>query len=101
MMSTIPAPSIVNRPNDEKRKLLAVLVRDLMETEGSPLSVQDAAGDVVVYSVPHNARVSAERAMRAATPEDLALLQRRATDLTGSLSLDEAIHLPRAQSQEP
>ena len=93
-MSTIPVPPIAELATEEKRRLLAVPVRDLMGTERAPLSVRDDGGDVVVYSVPRNARAPAERAMREATPEELATLQRRATDLTGSLSLDDAIHLP-------
>ena len=88
---------------DVKRQLLARLARDLMGPSGEPLSVKDeAGGEVTVYLVPADARARAGAAMREATPERLAELQRRAETPNDSFSLEEALGLrdnPEAQSQ--
>jgi hypothetical protein len=94
-MSTANLPAIESLSTEAKRQLLARLARDLMAASGEPLSVEDAAGEVVVYTVPADARARAERAMREASPEFLAELRRRAETLEDSFSHEEALRLAR------
>jgi hypothetical protein len=102
-MPTANLPAIDGLSTEAKRQLLARLARDLMSASGEPLSVRDeAGGEVMVYVVPPDARERAERAMREASPERLAELQRRAETPDDSFSLEEALGLrgnPEAQSR--
>ena len=91
--------SVRGLPAETKRQLLAMLARDLLPTSGASLSVSDAAGEVVVYAVPADARARAERAMREATPERLAELQRRAATPENSFSVEELLKLARPASE--
>lgn len=90
----LTAESVRELSTETKRQLLALLARDLMAASGAPVSVADAAGELVVYSVPADARARAERAMRAASPEYLAELERRASTPEDSMSLEEVLRLP-------
>jgi hypothetical protein len=95
-MSTANLPAIDTLSVEAKRQLLAILARDLMAVSGEPLSVRDeAGGEVMVYVVPPGARARAERAMRDATSERLAELQRRAETPEDSFSHEEALKLAR------
>jgi hypothetical protein len=97
-MSTANLPAIDGLSTEAKRQLLAKLARDLMAPSGEPLSVRDeAGGEVMVYVVPPDAR--AERAMREASPERLAELQRRAETPEDSFSHEEALRLARPASE--
>ena len=102
-MATANLPAIDSLSTEAKRQLLALLARDLTSPSGEPLSVRDeAVGEVTVYVVPPDARARAERAMREATPERLAELQRRAQTPDDSFSLEEALGSrdnPEAQSR--
>jgi hypothetical protein len=94
-MSTANLPAIESLSTEAKRQLLARLARDLMAASGEPLSVRDEAGsEIHVYRVPPDARARAERAMREASPERLAELQRRAETPDDSFSMEEALGLP-------
>ncbi len=77
-MSTTNLPAIDTLSVEAKRQLLAKLARDLLSISGMPLSVEDAAGEMMIYVVPPDARARAERAMREASPERRAELRRRA-----------------------
>jgi hypothetical protein len=94
-MSTTNLPAIDGLSTEAKRQLLALLARDLLASSVAPLSVADGAGgEIVVYTVPPDARARAERAMREATPERLAELRRRAATPDNSFSLEEVLRLP-------
>ncbi len=96
-MSAVPVLTVENvrgLPAETKRQLLAMLARDLLPASGAALSVTDAGGEVVVYAIPADARARAERAMREASPEYLAELQRRAATPEDSFSVEEALGLP-------
>lgn len=93
-MSTAPAitaESLCQLPTETKRQLLAALARDLLPPSGAAVTVNDGAGEVTVYVVPPDARARAERAMRAATPERIAELQRRAATPDNSFSVEEVL----------
>src|SRR5438093_5379812 len=96
-MSTANLPAIDGLSTEAKRQLLAKLARDLTAASGEPLSVRDeTGGEVVVYVVPPDARERAERAMREASPEYLAELQRRAATPEQSMSLEEVLQLGKS-----
>lgn len=100
-MSAAPALTVENvrgLPAETKRQLLAMLARELMDASGA-VSVADAAGEVVVYAIPADARARAERAMREATPAYLAELQLRAATPEKSFSHEEALKLARPASE--
>jgi hypothetical protein len=93
-MSTAPiltAESVRGLPTEAKQQLLALLARDLLASSCAPISVHDAAGEVVVYVVPPDARARAERAMREATPTRLAELRHRAATPENSFSVEEVL----------
>jgi hypothetical protein len=93
-MPTANLPAIDTLSVEAKRQLLAKLARDLMTTSSGPLSVTDAAGgEVVVFALPANARTIATRAMRAADPEFIAELHRRAATTEDSMCQEEALKL--------
>ncbi len=101
-MSAVPVLTVENVRGlspETKRQLLAMLARDLLTASGTPLSVTDATGEVVVYAIPADARARAERAMREATPERLAELRRRAATPENSFSHEEALKLARPASE--
>ena len=95
-MSTADLPVTDTLSVEAKRQLLARLARELLPATGGPLSVRDAAGEVVVYAVPPDARARAERAIREASPEYLAELRRRAATPEQSMSLEEVLQLGKA-----
>jgi hypothetical protein len=90
-MSPTNLPAIDALSVEAKRQLLAKLARDLLATSTAPLSVEDAAGEVVIYTVPPDARARAERAMREADPARLAELRRRAATPEKSFSVEEVL----------
>lgn len=99
-MASIAADSFAKLSTDEKRTLLAKLARDLIDKQRGPISVQDAAGELIVYSIPRDARKRAQRAIRDASLDEIAELQRRASTFKNSMSLDEATHLPPDRGPE-
>ena len=71
MSTTAPTadlPATDHLSTDAKRQLFLRIARELMDASGA-VSVADAAGEVVVYAVPADARARAERAIREMTPE--------------------------------
>lgn len=92
-MATADLPATDHLSPDAKKQLLARLARELAGGSGAPLSVTDASGEVRVRVVPADARARAERALREATPEYLAELQRRAATPEDSMSHEEALNL--------
>ncbi len=91
-MATAELPATDHLSTDAKKQLLLRIARELMDPSGA-MSAADAAGEVVVYVVPTDAQARAERAMREATPECLAELQRRAATPEDSFSHEEALSL--------
>jgi hypothetical protein len=100
-MSTAELPATDHLSDDAKRRLLARLARELMSRSGATVSVTDAAGEVVVYTIPADARARAERAMREATPEQRAELDRRSTSLDKTFTLEQAKQLGAQAGQPP
>jgi hypothetical protein len=93
-MSTANLPQTADLPAETKRRLLALLVRDLLSTSPGPLSVTDGLGEVVVYTVPLDARDKAVQAIQCASPEELFEIERRASAAGDAISFDEALNLP-------
>src|SRR5690242_8440950 len=100
-MATADLPPVSHLSVDAKRKLLAVLAHDLFATAGGEgTTVLDVGGGVLIYHEPAVARARAERAMREATPERLAELDRRIAALDQTFSLEEALNLPEGPEAE-
>ena len=97
-MTTSDLPAISQLSPEAKRRLFALLARDLLGEKARSFSFQDAVGEVAVYAVPAGARAIAEKALRDASPEQLAELRERAATLNQSMSLEEAMQLPPPQS---
>lgn len=106
-MSTAQLPATAELPATDhlsveaKKLLLLRLARDLMGASGTPVSMRDPAGEVVVYRVPPDARARAERAMREATAEQRAELDRRSTELGKTFTLEEAKRLGAPADRPP
>ena len=93
-MATAELPPTSHLTFESKRELLALLARDLLTAKPGPLSVTDAIGEFVVYSIPPNARAIARAALHDATEEYRIELHRRATTVEDSLSFEEVLSLP-------
>jgi hypothetical protein len=100
-MSTADLPATDHLSDDAKRRLLARLARELMSRSGAPVYLRDATGEVVVYVPAPDARARAERAMREATPERRAELDRRSAELDKTFTLEQAKQLGVRRSQPP
>ena len=72
--------TILELPSDEKKRLFAGLARHMLEHNHGRLAVRDAAGEMLVYSVPTNARANAEKLLRETEPAALAELHRLAKE---------------------
>jgi hypothetical protein len=100
-MATADLPPVSHLSVESKRKLLAVLARDLLASSPGPAGVLDAGGGVFVYQVPADARAKAEKAVREATPEQRAEYRRRIATRDQSISFEEALRLPPDPDPEP
>ena len=93
-MSTADLPQTSQLPSDSKRSLLALLARDLLAAKPGPLSVTDSLGELVIYTLPRDAREQASRALQMASPEELARIRGRASASGDTMSFEEALNLP-------
>ena len=98
-MSTADLPATAHLPFDSKRELLARLARELLAGRVGPISVADSNGELVVYSVPDDARAKAETALRNVSASEAAELRRRSNALEDSFSFEEALSLPPSEAE--
>jgi hypothetical protein len=93
-------PNIADMTDDAKRRLLAMLVRDLVGTTGKSLEVTDPLGDMFVYTVPFNAKERAREAIRNRTPEYQAELDCRSSTPEDSVGVEEWLRMHRVPMSE-
>ena len=98
-MSTADLPATAHLPFDSKRELLARLARELLADKAGPISLADSKGELVVYSVPENARAKAETALRNVSASEASELRRRSNALEDSFSFEEALRLPLSEAE--
>jgi hypothetical protein len=104
-MTTLDLPAISHLSVEAKRKLLAVLARDLLANSCGSVSISEDEGSFLVISAVESSREIAEAMIRNRTPEEWEELERRVADPDNTFSVEEALRYPwnrgEASSRSP